>query len=350
MAHDRAWHAAATRVLELYPFEVTRIERIPQGLINVTLKVTSAVDDTYILQRLHPVFGAGVNDSLDAVTRHLAHKRLTTPRLVHTAAGEICVVDEGASWRLVTFIRGRAFDHVSSSAQASAAGGILGEFHLALADFEGELPIDRPPAHDLERHFATLAATLARHPNHALHAPASALAQALVSHRAALPVLARAAPRVVHGDPKISNILFDEAGSAGICMIDLDTLTRMPLALELGDAFRSWCNPGSEDSPDAGFALDLFEAAARGYAASANVFVEASEWRAIVPAVLHITLELAARFCTDALAESYFGWDPEGYPSRGAHNLARARGQFEVFTSLAQVRERADVIILEAFS
>ena len=49
-------------------------------------------------------------------------------------------------------------------------------------------------------------------------------------------------------------------------MIDLDTLTHMPLPLEMGDAFRSWCNPRGEDHSRAEFRLDLFGAAIRGYA------------------------------------------------------------------------------------
>ncbi len=39
----------------------------------------------------------------------------------------------------------------------------------------------------------------------------------------------------------------------------------MPLALELGDAMRSWCNPFPEDSSSSLFNLELYEAALDGY-------------------------------------------------------------------------------------
>ena len=40
-----------------------------------------------------------------------------------------------------------------------------------------------------------------------------------------------------------------------------------------------------------------------------------------------ITVELAARFCADALRESYFGWNRARYESASAHNQARVHGQ-----------------------
>ena len=52
------------------------------------------------------------------------------------------------------------------------------------------------------------------------------------------------------------------------------------------------------------------------------------ERRALLLGPEWISLELAARFAADALRENYFGWDPTRFPSRGAHNLVRARGQW----------------------
>ena len=40
----------------------------------------------------------------------------------------------------------------------------------------------------------------------------------------------------------------------------------MPIALELGDALRSWCNPATEDASDARFVPAYFESAVAGYA------------------------------------------------------------------------------------
>ena len=58
-----------------------------------------------------------------------------------------------------------------------------------------------------------------------------------------------------------------------------------------------------------------------------------------------ISLELAARFCADALNERYFGWDAERFAGRGEHNLHRAHGQHSLFRAAAPSRaEREDAI------
>ncbi|MGI9257906.1 MAG: phosphotransferase, partial [Gammaproteobacteria bacterium] len=155
--------------------------------------------------------------------------------------------------------------------------------------------------------------------------------------------------RIVHGDPKISNIIFDPETDAAICLIDLDTLGRMPIALELGDAFRSWCNPKPEDEQGAEFSLPLFEAAIAGYARETSDFLTETEWRAIASATYTITVELAARFCADALNESYFGWDDARFASASEHNEARTRGQIDLARSIASCHAELDRIVAQAF-
>ena len=70
--------------------------------------------------------------------------------------------------------------------------------------------------------------------------------------------------RVVHGDPKISNILFE--GQRAVGLIDLDTCNRHTVLVDLGDAVRSWCRDGSEDERHR-FQIERFEAMLKGYAA-----------------------------------------------------------------------------------
>jgi Ser/Thr protein kinase RdoA (MazF antagonist) len=156
--------------------------------------------------------------------------------------------------------------------------------------------------------------------------------------------------RVVHGDPKASNVLFAPDRSRALCLVDLDTLSRMRLPLELGDAFRSWCNPGGEDQQRASFSLELFAAAVEGYAGSAGDLPTPAERAALVAATETIYVELAARFCTDALEESYFAWDPARYPSRSEHNRVRAESQLAAAASLAAQRAAAEAAVRRAFA
>jgi Ser/Thr protein kinase RdoA (MazF antagonist) len=152
----------------------------------------------------------------------------------------------------------------------------------------------------------------------------------------------------VHGDPKLNNVVFDDAGRA-ISLIDLDTLSRMTIPVELGDAFRSWCNPSGEDTVESAFDLTRFQAGLTGYAEFAGALLEPIEIEAIVPAVELITLELASRFCADALEESYFAWDRERFASAAEHNLHRAKSQLSLARSYSGQRSAAREVVDELF-
>jgi hypothetical protein len=78
-------------------------------------------------------------------------------------------------------------------------------------------------------------------------------------------------------------------------------------------------------------------------------FVSEEEWRAFVPATRTIMVELAARFTTDALNESYFGWSPDAFPDRSTHNQVRAAGQLDLHQSLCNQFEAAELLVEQAF-
>jgi Ser/Thr protein kinase RdoA (MazF antagonist) len=185
--------------------------------------------------------------------------------------------------------------------------------------------------HDTARHLRRLEQVLSTHAAHADFAAVEALAAALSAQAAQLGPVPEEPARMVHGDPKISNILFDAAGA--VCLIDLDTLGRAPMCLELGDALRSWCNTAAEDSPAASLDPARFEAAVAGYSEASAGLLSEAEWQALPAATHRIAVELAARFLTDALEERYFGWDRRRFASAGAHNRARAAAQLALARS-----------------
>jgi hypothetical protein len=123
----------------------------------------------------------------------------------------------------------------------------------------------------------------------------------------------------------------------------------MPIAFELGDAFRSWCNPQTEDASSSTFSMQLFSAALEGYASGSSGLLEPPEWESIAEATFTIAVELAARFCADALRERYFRWDPSRYASASEHNQARARGQLNLALTIDAQRTQIDAAIERAF-
>src|SRR5690606_30561490 len=131
-------------------------------------------------------------------------------------------------------------------------------------------------------HLARLREALAEHPGHRLHEAVRARADRIFAGVAALPELGEQRAWVVHGDLKISNLLFDDARAEAHALVDLDTVGRMPLWQELGDAWRSWCNPGGEDQAAARFDLALFAAALDGWLGALSAPLLAEERRALV--------------------------------------------------------------------
>jgi Ser/Thr protein kinase RdoA (MazF antagonist) len=337
-------------VLEAFGLVASSLVRATSGLINPTWYARSTGRNEIVLQRVNPIFPPVVNLDIAAVTEHLARKGHMTPRLVPSLDGTLWFEHEGAIWRALTRVQGICHDALESPAQAFEAGRVLAEFHRAVDDLDYTFRNARLGVHDTARHLRGLRAALVEHVGHRDIALIRPLAERVLALAAALPALPQTGDRIVHGDPKISNVMFAADGERALCLIDLDTLARMPIALELGDALRSWCNPATEDAPNARFARELFAAAVAGYATAARGFLAADEWHAIPLGTLTITVELAARFCADALRESYFGWDDRRYDSASAHNRARTRGQLQVAETLRAELDELDEITERAFT
>lgn len=333
-----------------YDIEPAQVAPIGRGLINQTWLVTDTGAERYVLQCLNPVFPAAVNLDIHAVTRHLRLRGLRTPLLVPTRDGGLWIQWQDGTWRLMTYVEGVTMDSLGSPAQARAAGSLLGCFHTALTTLDHGFSNPRLGVHDTARHLGHLAEALAGGRGHRDYADIAPVAERILGAAEAMPALPPTADRVVHGDPKINNLVFDAAREHALCLVDLDTVGPMPLPLELGDAFRSWCNPAGEDRLASRFDTGLFTAALEGYARATAGWLTPAEADAMVPATRRIVLELAARFCADALQERYFGWDPDRFPTRSAHNLVRARGQLALAASLARVESELGDIVARVFA
>jgi Ser/Thr protein kinase RdoA (MazF antagonist) len=178
--------------------------------------------------------------------------------------------------------------------------------------------------------MADLERALATHPDHPLAADAQKLGAAILDDwqawlrdgRLDLP------EHTCHGDLKISNLRFAaEPLPRAVCLLDLDTLGPQMMASEMGDAWRSWCNPAGEENPEAvRFDFEIFAASARAWSAHVGDLTSA-EAESLVPGIERICLELAARFCADVLNNSYFRENRERFPQPGRHNLVRATSQ-----------------------
>jgi Ser/Thr protein kinase RdoA (MazF antagonist) len=343
--------ASLQRCLSHWGRADARVEPCGRGLINSTFAVTDADGRVTILQRVNRIFDPAIHYNILAVTEQLERAGLTTARLVPTLEGAPWLELDGEVWRMQTAITGVSFDALADAEQARAAGEFVGRWHAALTQLEHEFVALRLGVHDTARHLATLRDALAAGRGHRLYDDVTPLGEALLDAASSLDVLPECPTRVAHGDLKINNLMFAGTDPSGRvrpqALIDLDTVAPMPLAHELGDAWRSWCNRAGENEPEARFDLELFEASLEGWQLGFGEQPSAAEREALLLGPEWISLELACRFAADALAEAYFGWDPTRFSGRGEHNLARARGQWSLHRAITATRsERARMLSL----
>jgi Ser/Thr protein kinase RdoA (MazF antagonist) len=338
----------------LVPLEILRAYGLPTDESDLELEhVPSNINATYIvarastgpaplvLQRLHRVFGAKVHFDIEAVTAHLSARGLMTPRLVPTRSGELWTVDESPEarvWRALTHVDGVTLHATSDPARLESAAALLGTFHRTLVDLEHQFVHERP-LHDTQRHLTALRAALASE-----RAAADSQAQELGAR-----VLRQAEGirrdfqhfprRIIHGDPKLSNVMFQREPSLdACCMIDLDTVGRGHLAYELGDALRSWCNPAGEDTAEPHLHSDAFLSVMRGYARTCPAEVSRLELMSAIDGFETVAVELSSRFAADMIVDNYFGWDALRFASRREHNALRAEGQLALARAIRAQR------------
>ena len=335
--------AIPDEVLDAWALLGARVAPITIGLINRTFDVQHG-ERRLVLQRLHPIFGADVCLDLEAVSEHVARRGVQAPRLVRTEDGRPSIEHDGGVWRALSWLDGRVVSALSGPLQARAAGELVARFHAALADLEWQFRFGRAGVHDTVAHLSRLAAAIDR------AGEGRSVAEAILAHAAALPPIPGAPERAIHGDLKITNLMFDDALERGVAVLDLDTLARGSLAVELGDALRSWCNRAGESASDARIDVPIFEAAVVGYAeGGARALLSREEIEGLVPGVETISIELASRFALDAIEDRYFGWDASRYPSRVAHNRARAEAMLALARSVRHARAELEALVRRAF-
>lgn len=341
-------------VLRAFP-ELTALSARPEirpltgGLLHKTYRVQVG-KSKFVLQKVNKKFGPGIHDNIKAVTGHLLEHGVATFRLLKTADGGLFATDaDDERWRLMTHVDGVSFEDLQSPAQAYSAGLLVGRFHAALDSFDKELAPMGIPFRNTPWYLKQMERSLEERRDHPDQEQAKQLAAAIHSGLRRLgpsPQAPDVPDRVIHGDFKVSNLLFESAEEPGrdraVAVLDLDTLMRHPLWSELGDAWRSWCDTSSDEESSSRFDLGAFAASWSGFRKGYGGTVTNGELRSLVTGTERMALELAARFVTNALTESYFVHTCS-HPSE--HDMCRARAQLDLFEAAQESqRERAEIL------
>ncbi len=315
-----------------------------------------------ILQRINTkVFPdpALIMNNLRKVTAHV-HQKLEKdceradrvwqmPKIVKTRNGNDFFVDNANGfWRVITKIpSATAFDESQGVEHARECGTVLGYFHWLLSDISHEGFADPLPGfHITSGYLAAYDRVLEEVPEAKRRLSASMEARRMAAfvekRREFATVLQKALvcgelqKRMMHGDPKVNNIMIDDFTGKGSAMIDLDTISPGLVHYDFGDAIRSICNPAGEEETNLSkvyLDLELCEAFCMGYLEQAEMFMSSADKNYLYDAVRLITFELGLRFFQDFLAgDIYF---KTSFPEQ---NLHRARVQFTLCESI-EVRE-----------
>ena len=338
--------------------KVLMFDSIDSGLINKTYIIQyykHGKKSKFILQSLSNIF-----DSHDVVTMNhklitdhinkkiinnlnLSDQRWEVPSLIRCNSNNHFLFPfESNFWRAMVYIDDTLnFDILEDKIMAYQTGIGLAKFHLNCADL-GYEKIDKgiKDFHNTQYYLDQFYKSIADYnfmkldykTNKRVQNLIFSLSRHIVYVKSILAFLKGKliAPSIIHGDPKLSNFLFDSQNKYVVSLIDLDTVSSGYLLTDLADCIRSICNMAGEDPDDIEnvyFDINSCQYFLKGYFSiqnnkSSNCFVLLPEY------IYLIIVELTIRFLNDFLqSNSYFKIK---YPTQ---NLYRAEVQYRLLSS-----------------
>ncbi len=338
---------------------VVFVQRLGNGLINDTYLVTtdSLALPRFVLQKINGAvfpFPDRIMANLEQLSRHLSARMqdhgsvnrefFRLPSLLSTTQGQNYYIGEsGDYWRALTYIENsHTLDRLESREDAGEVGFALGRFHREVRDLDPESMQDSLPGFHITplylSRYDRIAASGVRAKLPGSRADLRFCEDFIEDRRNRACVLemakqnGRLAPRVIHGDPKLNNILFETRTRKALTMIDLDTVKSGLIHYDIGDCLRSCCNRAGESAEASGsvaFDVEICEAILSRYFQECAAFVSKADIDHLYDAVHLLPFELGLRFLSDHFeGNRYFKAEFPG------HNLARALIQFNLVQSI----------------
>ena len=342
--------------------EILEVREYGSGNVNDTFLVTvgralpppaAQERQRFILQRLNTeVFRQPelIMANLGVVTGHVGRRlelqppgpgrRFEVPRVILTREGRDHLHDAaGSFWRALSFIEGaETFDVVRDQDHGREVGYALGLFHSLLADLPPGCLADTLPGFHVTPDYLDQYDRIREAKAPPWSAQVDFCLKFVEERRALAHVLedarnqGRLRIRVIHGDPKVNNVLLDTATGAAVALVDLDTVKPGLVHYDIGDCLRSGCNPLGEETEaweEVRFDPDVGRAILGGYLPWARDFLTEPDYTCLYDAIRLLAFELGLRFFTDYLAGNVY------FKARHReHNLARALVQFRLTESI----------------
>ncbi len=337
--------------------KVIKIKMINSGLINKTYIVDhlyNGIKSKFVLQSLGDIFESQeiVNMNHKLITDHITKKTSKNyflgkswkvPNLVKCQSNNLYSFHfKSEFWRAMAFIEDTlCFDCLEDEIMAYQTGIGLAKFHLICSDLDSfKLTNSIKNFHNINYYIDQYIKTLNDFDFAQLDNSTNKRTRELVyflSNHIRYVQLVLISIRnesldykVIHGDPKLSNFLFDRQHKYVVSLIDLDTVSSGYLLTDLADCIRSICNLAGEDPANIDnvcFDINSCKFFLQGYFSITNEKNKQS-FRFLPEFIYLITFELAIRFLTDFLQSNrYFKIKYR------THNLYRAEVQYRLLSS-----------------
>jgi Ser/Thr protein kinase RdoA (MazF antagonist) len=299
--------------------EAVQLSSLGQGNINDTY-LAEAQNKTIVLQRINDqVFPVPqlIIDNLQHLSQHLlsipetCSQRWEDVVLVPTLDGSLSVRDDNNKlWRAISYVSNcNSVSQLTNPFQAEQMGWALGHFHKRLTGLDkNRIETVLPGFHDISSYLSHYDQLPLPSPTHD-STDIRLCMDTIQKERFRVLSLERALKKgaihqtLIHGDPKVANVLFDKDSDRAVSIIDLDTVGPGLLQHDVGDCLRSVCNTAGEESDpaEASFDLDICSTTLKGYFSQADTLLTAIDREFIYDGLKTITFELGLRFFTDYL-------------------------------------------------
>lgn len=327
------------------------VKEFGNGNINDTYITTtdSTKEQLFVLQRINTnVFKQPklIMQNMRIFTEHMRKRTdeesldWEIPRVLHARDGLDYHIDSnGDFWRAISYVKGaRSFDTIKDARHAREVGHALGMFQYLISDLSVEHLADTLEGfHITPRYLQQFDHAFSQN-GHKKSAEVRYCTNFIEKRRNFAHTLEHAREqgklqlRVMHGDPKVNNVMIDETTGRAISIVDLDTVKPGLIHYDIGDCMRSGCNPLGEDAEDweaVHFDPEIGAAILEGYLTQASHFLTEADYEYLFDSVRLLTFELGIRFFADYLAgDVYF---KVKHPE---HNLQRALVQFKLAESI----------------
>lgn len=335
--------------LDLNSYKIIDTELIGQGNINQTYKVNTynipkKQAESYILQHINK----NIFRKPDVLTQNMlqVYKNLKTSaypyhsiKPLRSKLGRfVCYDEHGRPWRLMPFIDNSiCYSRILNPEMAYNAAACFSQFYAALwdnplHDFTPSLPDFlnfEKRIKDFKKAVSAagnLQKTQAKEEIRFLQQNLGLLNRWIILHETN-----QFPKHLIHGDPKISNVLFDTESKNAMAIIDLDTMMPGSVLYDFGDMVRSYCQNYADDDPNEKSALnhEIYRQVRDGFLSALEPKLELIELENMTYAAQCVVYIQSIRFLTDFLKGNvYYKVQHE------LQNLHRAQNQINLLKEL----------------